>query len=128
MGLAVTNQDQALLQHLWVSAGLVAKGQGYYWLIKPKSEWIDWSLASQAIHGLNRSYLIEHGIEVDAVYKELRSILNRYKSVYSDNAYWEARWLKMLGAFDIEIEDVRKLIPVEHLSQWKDTFQEHFQR
>jgi len=37
-----------------ISAGLAIDDQAYYWIIKPEPEWIDWSLESQAVHGLKR--------------------------------------------------------------------------
>lgn len=111
-----------------ISAGLIVSGQIFHWLIKPKPEWVDWSLASQAIHGLKRSHLIEHGMDTQHVYEELNCALTGFDAVYSDNPYWEFRWLSQLGKFNIEIKDVELLIPPAHKNSWKTTFEQQFQK
>lgn len=111
-----------------ISVGLVTNGDVYYWIIKPKPEWIDWSLESQVIHGLKRSYLVEQGIDANVVYQEVRKILEGESTVYSDNPYWERRWLSALGHFDVEVADVKALIPDEHQSHWQEVFQEQYQK
>lgn len=45
-----------------ITEGLVINGELRYWAIKPELEWIDWYLASEAIHGIKRSELIDAGI------------------------------------------------------------------
>jgi len=93
-----------------ISAGLVVGGQVYYWVIKPQSDWIDWSLESQAIHGLKRSFLEEHGVPVHQVYAEITEKLNGYQVIYSDAPAWEGLWLQRLGAFNLRIADIGELI------------------
>lgn len=111
-----------------ISVGLIVNGQIHHWLIKPKPEWIDWSLASQAIHGMKRSYLIENGLEVQRVYDEIMQALVGYDAVYSDNPYWESRWLSQIGSFDVEIKDIQRLIPSHHKESWKTIFEQQFQK
>lgn len=93
-----------------ISAGLVVAGQVYYWIIKPESDWIDWSLQSQAIHGLKRSFLEEHGVPVRQVYAEITEKLNGHEVIYSDAPAWEGLWLQRLGAFNLRIADIGELI------------------
>lgn len=93
-----------------ISAGLVVAGQVYYWIIKPEPDWIDWSLQSQAIHGLKRSFLEEHGVPAHQVYVEITEKLNGYQVIYSDAPAWEGLWLQRLGAFNIRIADIGELI------------------
>lgn len=111
-----------------ISVGLVINGDVYYWIIKPKQEWIDWSLESQVIHGLKRSYLVEQGIDANVVYQEVRKILEGVSTVYSDNPYWERRWLNALGHFEVEVADVKALVPDEHQSHWQEVFQKQYQK
>lgn len=94
-----------------ISAGLLYGGKIYYWLIKPQTDWIDWSLASQAIHGIKRSTLLDTGCEANQVSQELQTILMQEPVIYSDNPYWEQKWLNCLGQFSQEIRDIHTLIP-----------------
>lgn len=93
-----------------ISAGLVVAEQVYYWIIKPEPDWIDWSLQSQAIHGLKRSFLEEHGVPVRQVYAEITEKLNGHEVIYSDAPAWEGLWLQRLGAFNLRIADIGELI------------------
>lgn len=93
-----------------ISAGLIVKGAVYYWIIKPKGDWIDWSLPSQAIHGLKRSYIDDHGIPADQVFAEILQALGDHNVIYSDAPDWESMWLGRLGKSDIKIESITNLI------------------
>lgn len=109
-----------------ITVGLVVKGIIHYWIIKPKPDWVDWSLASQAIHGIKRSYLIDHGIEQDEVLREIHEALRGITTTYSDNPYWERRWLSQLGELDVEVQDIKELVPTELHAEWKDVMQAQF--
>jgi hypothetical protein len=100
-----------------ISAGLIVEGKVYYWIIKPKPDWIDWSLQSQAIHGLKRSYIEDHGSPADQVFLEMSEVLTNHNIIYSDAPDWESLWLSRLGQFNIEIESIFNLIDVA-----KETF------
>lgn len=93
-----------------ISAGLVVSARVYYWIIKPEPDWIDWSLQSQAIHGLKRSFIEEHGIPARQVYTEMIDKLVGYPVIYSDAPEWESLWLRRLGAFHFRIADIGELI------------------
>lgn len=93
-----------------ISAGLIVEGTVYYWIIKPKEDWIDWSLQSQAVHGLKRSYIEEHGMPADQVFAEIMEVLIKHTVIYSDAPSWEAMWLRRLGKADISIENISHLI------------------
>ncbi len=110
-----------------ISAGLAVGDRTYYWIIKPKAEWIDWSLASQAIHGMKRSFLFENGQDASQVYVEMLEILRGHDTVYSDNPYWETRWLNTLGNFPIVIRDIKELIPQNSHHLFKEVLYNQFQ-
>jgi hypothetical protein len=93
-----------------ITAGLVLSGHVYYWIIKPEPEWIDWSLQSQAIHGLKRSYIEEYGVPAHQVYAEMIDKLVGYQVIYSDAPEWESLWLRRLGVFNLRIADIGELI------------------
>lgn len=105
-----------------ISAGLRVGGTLNHWIIKPRPDWIDWSLASQAIHGLKRSYIEEHGIDASQVY----AVLSQFDVIYSDNSYWERRWLSHLGDFNLEIRDVQELISQHKKCYWREILEEQF--
>ena len=100
-----------------ISAGLIVEGKVYYWIIKPKPDWIDWSLQSQAIHGLKRSYIEVHGLPADQVFSEISELLTGHNIIYSDAPEWEAIWLSRLGKLNIKIESIYDLIKID-----KETF------
>lgn len=93
-----------------ISAGLIISGHVYYWIIKPEPNWIDWSLQSQAIHGLKRSYIEDRGVPVHQVYLEMMARLTGHRVIYSDAPAWEELWLKRLGEFNFRIADIGELI------------------
>lgn len=109
-----------------ITVGLVVQGKLYYWVIKPEPDWVDWSLASQAIHGIKRSYLVENGVAASQVYKEMKAILADLPCIYSDNPYWEKRWLRCLGLFDLEILDIRELVPISARADWQACVERQF--
>jgi hypothetical protein len=93
-----------------ISAGLVVSGHVYYWIIKPQPDWVDWSLQSQAIHGLKRSFIEEHGVPARQVYAEMIDKLVGHKVIYSDAPEWENLWLRRLGVFNLRVADIGELI------------------
>ena len=100
-----------------ISAGLIVEGKVYYWIIKPGPDWIDWSLQSQAIHGLKRSYIEDHGSPADQVFSEMSELLTSHSIIYSDAPEWESMWLSRLGKLNIKIESIYNLININ-----KETF------
>jgi len=93
-----------------ISAGLIVEGKVYYWIIKPKPDWIDWSLQSQAIHGLKRSYIEVHGLPADQVFSEISELLTGHNIIYSDAPDWESMWLSRLGKLNTKIDSIFNLI------------------
>ena len=110
-----------------ISAGLRAGNCLKYWIIKPRVDWIDWALDSQAIHGLKRSDLEDYGIDTTQVYDEMRGLLVGIDVIYSDNPHWEQRWLACLGPFDLEIRNIQELLPKHNQHLLKQTFEKQFQ-
>ena len=58
-------------------------------------EWIDWDPASQAVHGLNRNYLSNHGEDPFIVAKRMNDFLSGV-DVYSDAAEYDVFWIDQL--------------------------------
>lgn len=93
-----------------ISAGLLLKGEVHYWLIQPEPDWIDWSLQSQAIHGLTRSFIETQGLPAKEVYTQMLKLLQNEPYVYSDNPEWEQMWFSRLGKRSFEFLNVLDLL------------------
>lgn len=110
-----------------ISAGLVIEGKVHYWVIKPKPHWIDWSLPSQAIHRMKRSYIEEIGMPVGQVYTEMRQLLAPYSAIYSDAPEWEGMWLNRLGPFTQSVLHVHDLIPTNKIDSYEAALAKNFE-
>jgi len=93
-----------------ISAGLVFKGRVYHWIIKPEPDWIDWSLESQAIHGMSRSFVESNGLPAPQVHAEILKLLGDEPAVYSDNPLWEKLWFSRLGKAPFQFLDIVTLL------------------
>lgn len=93
-----------------ISAGLVVAGKVHYWIIKPEPDWIDWSLQSQAIHGLSRSFIEAKGQPAHEVFNEICAAMEGHDAAYSDNQEWEKMWISRLGVAPFKIKDTAELL------------------
>lgn len=66
-------------------------------LISPAdvSEWTDWSAGSQAVHGLTRQELIEHGKSPSWVCRRMKESIS-HQVLYSDEVQFDEMWLSKL--------------------------------
>lgn len=92
-----------------ISVGMLVRGISYYYLIKPKREWTDWSMDSQGVHRLSRSNIENFGYPVTVVASLIEYTLKKYSCVYSDNPYYEEKWARKLN-LEIEFRDARELL------------------
>lgn len=60
------------------------------------------------------------------MYAEIRSALGGARCVYSDNPYWERRWLACLGPVDVEVIDIRELVRVSLRMEWDSSLKQQF--
>ena len=65
-------------------------------------------------------------MDADQVYSEMKMILSQFDLIYSDNPYWEQRWLSPLGDFNVEIRDIQDLISQHNKERWNETLEEKF--
>ena len=80
-------------------------------------EWIDWAPDSQAVHGLSRNYLSEHGEDPVLVAKRMNQVLSGL-DVYSDADEYDVFWIDQLFKIvDIKrefyVRNFYSLLPVE---------------
>lgn len=85
------SDDSYPIEVAWVDEN----GQGESYLIRPEPTWTDWSVKSQAIHGIPRSTLIEVGHPAKLVAKRAFKALKDAMMV-SDNPAYDGHWLSML--------------------------------
>lgn len=79
-----------------IEVGVVlADGQKYCALIKPAFDWHFWSGEAEAVHGLSRELVIEHGKPVWMVVNELNAFLGN-RVAYSDGWVVDKPWLSRL--------------------------------
>jgi hypothetical protein len=85
-------QDSYPIEIGWCSHDLLSGGSI---LIRPLPRWYDWSEASEKCHGLNRNYLVEHGVAATQVIPILNDKLGQ-TALISDIPEFDIRWLNKL--------------------------------
>lgn len=74
---------------------VLADGRSYCALIQPVEEWTHWDASAEAVHGITREILAEHGLPVLSVAIRLNSLLQG-QTVYSDAWAHDFVWLAAL--------------------------------
>lgn len=87
---------------------LLPDGQSYCSLIKPPPQWSHWSDQAEAVHGISRREISEHGKSVAEVAQSLNDYLDG-QTVYSDCWVLDHPWM-------IRLFQVAKLEPTFILS------------
>lgn len=80
-----------------ISVGLLVGGELYYWLIKPKKDWIYWCGDAAKIHKLSRSLIEREGDSPECIVEEILKALCGRKVIYSDCPGNESMWSSRLG-------------------------------
>ncbi len=70
-------------------------GQTEAYLIRPAPNWTDWDQEAEAIHGISRTTLAQHGAPVDAVGGRMLEALAGH-SLYASAPSWDGKWLSAL--------------------------------
>lgn len=81
-----------------IEVGIAVEGWSCSWLIRPHQDWEDWGWTqeAQALHGLDRSTLVQKGLDVDAVLA-LLSDAAIGRRVVADSRI-DQQWLDTLAA------------------------------
>lgn len=94
-------------------------------IIRPEPEWQHWDEKAQALHGIGREVLLEHGSPVRVVAEQLNEWLSG-ETVYSDAWGNDSSWLALL--FDaagipqrFKLESLRALLSEQQVSRWHET-------
>ena len=97
-----------------ISAGWVkASGENDTFLISPSSDWTDWDVESQSIHGLSRKTLFDNGIDCCEAMKRLN--LHLKGSIAVCSSVYDIFWLRRLRDAS-EVHEEFQLVNCLHLS------------
>jgi hypothetical protein len=93
-------EASSLIDGFPVSVGVAnSDGRLFYAVIKPHSEWemgYRWDGNSEAIHGLSREHLQQHGREASVVVAEMKSMFGADVAYMSDAPGHDKQWLDEL--------------------------------
>jgi len=103
----------------------LADGSVHALLIKPADSWNHWDEKAEAIHGISREHLMEHGKTPREVAMYLNDICSG-QTLYSDAWSFDSSWLGRL--FDeaeiiqrFRLDTITRLLNEEEMGQWSDT-------
>ena len=108
-----------------IEAGFVtASGERYCALIRPAEHWVHWDAEAEAVHGISRDVLREHGRPPIEVARALNSALAG-RTVYSDSWLYDFSWLSVLFneaglAPAFRLEHIYSLLGETERAAWGD--------
>ncbi|RVO82511.1 3'-5' exonuclease family protein [Sinorhizobium medicae] len=70
-------------------------GRSRSYLIRPASDWIDWSAAAEEVHGISRDLLRAEGLPVGFVAEGMIRELAGHQ-LYASAPSWDGKWLSVL--------------------------------
>jgi hypothetical protein len=103
-------------------------GAGESYLIRPAATWTDWDPVAEGIHGISRTQLIAHGVDVVVVAHRAAAVLLRpgtrlYASSQTHDGFWLERLLEAgeiddrvrvsshMSAYDLACKPLLRLLP-----------------
>ena len=92
-------------------------------LIRPEESWVHWDKNAEALHGISREMLREHGRPIREVADGLNRLL-RSQTVYSDAWSYDSSWLgKLYDAADMlqgfRLETLRVILSERQMAIWE---------
>ncbi|WP_227664290.1 hypothetical protein [Marinobacter litoralis] len=99
----------------------LADGSQHSWLIDPHKSWHDWSSGAEAIHGISRQELEEHGKPVSYVAEQLNAILPEqvFCDAWTFDSFWLHRLFRAAGISPaFQLESISMLLNPEQVQQW----------
>jgi len=103
----------------------LADGSVFSELIRPPEHWVHWSEDAEAIHGITRPQLMEHGKTPREVAMQLNDLL-KGQVLFSDAWSFDSSWIGRL--FDeaglvqrFKIDTLNRLLTEEEMTRWSDT-------
>lgn len=103
----------------------LADGSVHALLIKPADGWDHWDEKAQAIHGITRDYLQEHGKtprEVAIFLNDLCSGLTLYSDAWSFDSSWLGRLFDEAEIIQrFKLDTLTRLLSEDDMAVWSDT-------
>lgn len=103
----------------------LADGSVHALLIQPAQSWEHWDENAQAIHGISREYLLEHGKsprEVAIFLNDLCSGLTLYSDAWSFVSSWLGRLFDEAEIIQrFKLDTLTRLLSEDEMSVWSDT-------
>ena len=103
----------------------LADGSVHALLIKPANGWDHWDEKAEAIHGITRDYLQEHGKtprEVAIFLNDLCSGLTLYSDAWSFDSSWLGRLFDEAEIIQrFKLDTLTRLLSEDDMSVWSDT-------
>jgi DNA polymerase III epsilon subunit-like protein len=94
-------------------------------LIKPVESWTHWDEKAEAIHGISREYLAEHGKtprDVAIFLNDLCSGMTLYSDAWSFDSSWLGRLFDEAEIVQrFRIDTITRLLDEQQLESWSDT-------
>lgn len=104
-----------------IEVGVVlSDGRGYCALIEPASQWQHWDPGAEAVHGIARASLLEHGLPPLSVAIRLNALLGE-GTVYTDAWGHDYSWLATLH----EAAGIPRSYRIEHLARITPMIEAH---
>ena len=107
-----------------VEVGFVAAdGALFCGLVRPEPDWLHWDAAAEALHGISRELLQQHGKPARWIAEQLNTRL-RGQTVFCDGWGHDYTWLaRLYDAVDMrpsfKLDDLRKLLSEDEAERWK---------
>ncbi|MCE4556395.1 hypothetical protein [Pelomonas cellulosilytica] len=107
-----------------IEVGFVAPdGALFCGLIRPESDWLHWDGAAEALHGISRELLLEHGRPARWIAQQLNTRLagcTVYCDGWGHDFTWLARLYDAVGLRpSFKLEDLRRLLNEDEAQRWK---------
>ncbi|MDT9000671.1 hypothetical protein RQP53_15455 [Paucibacter sp. APW11] len=112
-----------------IEVGFVASdGSLFCSLIRPDPGWLHWDEQAQALHGISREVLCQHGKPALWVAQQMNQRLAG-QTVFSDAWGHDYSWLaRLFDAVDMvpsfRLEDLRTLLSQDEISHWQSTLEQ----
>lgn len=93
-------------------------------LIQPAESWQHWDESAQAIHGISREYLLEHGKSIREVAIFFNNLC-RGQTLYSDAWSFDSSWLgRLYDEAEIvqrfKLDTLTRLLSEDELTRWSN--------
>lgn len=97
-------------------------GSSFCTLVRPAAHWTRWDASAEAVHGISRDLLLQHGQPPAEVAQSLNMRL-RGQTVYSDAWYHDYAWLNVLyeeaGLYpSFRLEHLASLLDEARANRW----------